>query len=107
MQDYADLIYDGLWFTGTHQDLAAFTASMQRHVSGTSRVKLYKGQAVTVGVESPNSLYQYSLATYDEGRRLRPVLGGRFHRHLRPACAGPGRKAVAAPTGRRSGRIIG
>ncbi|MDE2986690.1 MAG: argininosuccinate synthase [Chloroflexota bacterium] len=67
MQDYADLIYDGLWFTGTHQDLAAFTASMQRHVTGTSRVKLYKGQAVTVGVESPNSLYQYSLATYDEG----------------------------------------
>ncbi len=67
MQDYADLIYDGLWFTGTHQDLAAFTASMQRHVTGTTRVKLYKGQAVAVGIESPNSLYQYSLATYDVG----------------------------------------
>ena len=67
MQDYADLIYDGLWFTGTHQDLAAFTASMQRHVTGTSRIKLYKGQAVSVGIESPNSLYQYSLATYDVG----------------------------------------
>ena len=67
MQDYADLIYDGLWYTAVHQDLATFTASMQRHVSGTARLKLYKGQAVAVGVESPNSLYQYSLATYDEG----------------------------------------
>ena len=67
MQDYADLIYDGLWFTATHQDLAAFTASMQRHVSGRTRIKLYKGQAVAVGVESDWSLYQYSLATYDEG----------------------------------------
>ncbi len=67
MQDYADLIYEGLWFTATHQDLAAFTASMQRHVSGRTRIKLYKGQAVAVGVESDWSLYQYSLATYDEG----------------------------------------
>ena len=67
MQDYADLIYEGLWFTATHQDLAAFTASMQRHVSGRTRIKLYKGQAIAVGVESDWSLYQYSLATYDEG----------------------------------------
>ena len=67
MGDYAQLVYDGLWFTGVHQDLAAFTLSMQRHVTGTTRLKLYKGQAVAVGVQSPNSLYQYSLATYDEG----------------------------------------
>lgn len=67
MQDYADLIYDGLWYTAMHQDLVALTASMQRHVSGHARVKLLKGQATPVGVQSPNSLYQYSLATYDEG----------------------------------------
>ena len=67
MQDYADLIYDGLWYTAMHQDLAALTKSMQRHVSGDVRVKLYKGQATPVGVQSPNSLYRYSLATYDEG----------------------------------------
>ena len=67
MQDYADLIYDGLWFTAMHQDLAALTASMQRHVSGRTRLKLFKGQAVAVGVESDWSLYQHSLATYDEG----------------------------------------
>ena len=67
MQDYADLIYDGLWYTAMHQDLAALTRSMQRHVSGAVRVKLYKGQVTPVGVQSPNSLYRYSLATYDEG----------------------------------------
>lgn len=67
MQDYADLIYDGLWFTAMHQDLAAFTASMQRHVSGSVRLRLYRGAAVAVGVDSDASLYQHSLATYDEG----------------------------------------
>lgn len=67
MQDYADLIYDGLWFTAHHQDLASFTRSMQRHVSGSVRMRLHKGTAVAVGRSSPASLYQLSLATYDEG----------------------------------------
>ena len=67
MQDYADLIYEGLWYTAMHQDLAALTRSMQRHVSGSVRVKLLKGQVTPVGVQSPNSLYQHSLATYDVG----------------------------------------
>jgi argininosuccinate synthase len=67
MQDYADLIYDGLWFTSHHQDLAAFTHSMQRHVSGEVRIRLLKGNATVVGRQSPYSLYQLSLATYDEG----------------------------------------
>ena len=67
MQDYADLIYDGLWFTAHHQDLAALTASMQRHVTGDVRMKLFKGVATPVGSQSPSSLYQHSLATYDEG----------------------------------------
>ena len=67
MQDYADLIYDGLWYTAMHQDLAALTLSMQRHVTGAVRMRLLKGQAVAAGVQSPNSLYRYSLATYDEG----------------------------------------
>ena len=67
MEDYADLIYNGLWFTAVHQDMAAATASMQRHVTGAARLKLYKGQATAVGVQSDYSLYQYNLATYDEG----------------------------------------
>ena len=67
MQDYADLIYDGLWFSGHHQDLAALTQSMQRHVSGTVRLRLHKGTVRAVGQTSPSSLYQRSLATYAEG----------------------------------------
>ena len=66
-QEYADLIYNGLWFTAHHQDLAAYVASTQRHVSGTVRVRLHKGQAVAVGKKSPKSLYSYQLATYDRG----------------------------------------
>ena len=44
-QEYADLIYNGLWFTALHQDLAAYVQSTQRHVSGTIRVRLHKGSA--------------------------------------------------------------
>jgi argininosuccinate synthase len=66
-QEYADLIYNGLWFTAHHQDLAAYVASTQRHVTGIIRVRLHRGQAVAVGKKSPKSLYSYQLATYDRG----------------------------------------
>ncbi len=66
-QEYADLIYNGLWFTAHHQDLAAYVESTQRHVSGIVRMRLHRGQAVAVGKKSPRSLYSYSLATYDRG----------------------------------------
>ncbi len=66
-QEYADLIYNGLWFSALHQDLAAYVQSTQRHVAGTVRVKLIKGNAVVVGRKSPRSLYSFALATYDEG----------------------------------------
>lgn len=65
-QEYADLIYNGLWFTAYHQDLAAFVHSSQRHVTGTVRMRLHKGQAVPVGRRAPKSLYDYTLATYDK-----------------------------------------
>ncbi len=65
--EYAELIYNGLWFTAYHQDLAAYVASSQRHVTGTVRVKLLKGNAMVVGRRSPKSLYSFSLATYDKG----------------------------------------
>ncbi len=64
---YADMIYDGLWFSKFHQDMAAFVLSSQQVVSGTVRMKLYKGQATKVGVKSPLALYRKELATYDEG----------------------------------------
>ena len=66
-QEYADLIYNGLWFTAHHQDLAAYVASTQRYVTGEVRMRLHKGQAVAVGRKSPRSLYSYALATYDRG----------------------------------------
>ena len=65
-QEYADLIYNGLWFSALHQDLAAYVKSTQKYVSGTVRVKLFKGKATVVGRKSPRSLYSYKLATYDE-----------------------------------------
>jgi argininosuccinate synthase len=64
-QEYADLIYNGLWFSALRRDLAAYVQSTQRHVSGTVRVKLFKGKVSAVGRKSPKSLYSYSLATYD------------------------------------------
>ena len=65
--EYADLIYNGLWFTPLHQDLAAFAQSSQRYVSGTVRLKLFKGNCRVVGRKSPYALYRHELATYDEG----------------------------------------
>jgi argininosuccinate synthase len=63
-QEYADLIYNGLWFTAHHQNLAAYVQSTQRHVSGTIRVRLHKGTSTVVGRESSESLYQLRLASY-------------------------------------------
>ena len=65
-QEYAELIYNGLWYSAHHQDLAAYVQSTQRHVTGTVRLKLHKGAATVVGRKSPKSLYDFSLATYDK-----------------------------------------
>ena len=65
--EYSDIVYNGLWFSGQHQDLTAYIASTQRFVSGTVRLKLFKGSCKVVGRKSPHSLYSHSLATYDEG----------------------------------------
>jgi len=65
-QEYAELIYNGLWFSTHHEDLEAYIASTQRHVTGTVRVRLHKGSATVVGRKSPFSLYDFSLATYDK-----------------------------------------
>ena len=66
-QEYAELVYNGLWFTAYHQDIAAYVQSTQRHVSGTVKMRLHKGRATAVGRKSPKSLYDLSLATYDKG----------------------------------------
>jgi len=66
-QEYADLIYNGLWFSALRQDLAAYVKSSQRFVTGSVRLKLFKGSSSVVGRKSPFSLYSYGLATYDKG----------------------------------------
>jgi argininosuccinate synthase len=66
-EEYADLVYNGLWYAAHHRDLAAYIQSTQRHVTGRVRVKLHKATATVVGRKSPKSLYDFSLATYDEG----------------------------------------
>ena len=65
--EYADLIYNGLWFSAHHQDLAAYVRSTQRFVTGDIRVRLHRGTAVVVGRRSDQSLYSTSLATYGKG----------------------------------------
>jgi argininosuccinate synthase len=64
--EYADLVYNALWFSGIRQDLDAYIQSSQRYVSGMIRVKLHRGNCQIVGRQSPYSLYNYSLATYDK-----------------------------------------
>jgi argininosuccinate synthase len=66
-QEYADIIYNGLWFNAFQQDLFAFVRSNQRFVSGVVRIKLFKGKATVVGRKSENSLYSKKLATYETG----------------------------------------
>jgi argininosuccinate synthase len=65
--EYAELIYNGLWFSAHHRDIAAYIASTQRHVTGTIRLKLSHGRAMVVGRKAPDSLYDHALATYDRG----------------------------------------
>jgi len=66
-QEYADLVYNGLWFTAHHQDLAAYVRSTQRFVSGEIRLRLHRGTATIAGRRSPHSLYSTALATYGKG----------------------------------------
>jgi argininosuccinate synthase len=66
-QRWAELAYDGLWFSPLKAALDAFVDSSQRHVSGDVRIRLHGGRAVVTGRRSPASLYDFGLATYDTG----------------------------------------
>ena len=64
-QRYAELTYDGLWFTPLKTALDAFMDETQRTVTGTIRLKLYKGSCTVAGRSAPHALYSKELATYD------------------------------------------
>jgi argininosuccinate synthase len=68
-QTYAQLIYQGLWYSPLKQALDAFIQQTQTYVTGSVRMKLFKGTAKVVGRQSPNSVYAPDLATYgaDDG----------------------------------------
>jgi len=64
---YAQLIYDGQWFMPLRKALDAFVESTQERVTGSVRVKLYKGNCAVVGRKSDYSLYREDLATFEKG----------------------------------------
>jgi argininosuccinate synthase len=64
---WAELVYDGLWFSGLKRALDVFIDDTQRHVTGDIRLKLHAGTAVVTGRRSGESLYDFNLATYDTG----------------------------------------
>jgi argininosuccinate synthase len=64
---YADLVYNGLWFTPTRKAIDAFAASTQPQVTGEVRLRLFKGECRVTGRRSPYALYDHSLATYEKG----------------------------------------
>ncbi len=61
---YADLVYDGRWFTALRENIDDAISSIQRYTTGDVRVRLYKGQPTVTGIRSHYSLYDYNLATY-------------------------------------------
>jgi argininosuccinate synthase len=64
---WSELVYDGLWFSGLKRSLDAFIDHTQRYVTGDIRLNLQGGRAVVTGRRSEQSLYDFSLATYDTG----------------------------------------
>ncbi|KAA3643337.1 MAG: argininosuccinate synthase [Chloroflexi bacterium] len=63
---YAELVYEGMWFTPLREALDAFVDSTQGPVTGTVRLKLYKGNIISAGVKSPFSLYREDFATFGQ-----------------------------------------
>jgi argininosuccinate synthase len=68
---YAELVYDGLWFSPLKQAFDAFVDSSQEFVTGDVRLRLEPGRCFVTGRRAPKSLYDYGLATYDAADRFR------------------------------------
>ncbi len=64
--EFADLVYNGKWYTPLRSALSAFVTSTQEYVTGDVKLKLYKGNIIDAGVSSPYSLYDEEIATFDE-----------------------------------------
>ena len=64
--DYADMLYNGKWYTPLQEALTAFANEANKNVTGEVKLKLYKGNIIPAGVTSPNSLYSEELASFGE-----------------------------------------
>ena len=64
--DFADLVYNGKWFTPLREALTAFAVDTQKHVTGQVKLKLFKGNMITNSVTSPESLYSEKIVTFEE-----------------------------------------
>ena len=63
---FAELLYNGLWFSPLRKALSAFVTETQKNVTGTVKLKLYKGNVIKAGIQSPYSLYSEDIATFGE-----------------------------------------
>ncbi len=98
MPRYAALIYNGFWFSPEREMLQALIDKSQEFVAGTVRLKLYKGNTILVGRQSPYSLYSESLVTFedDKGAYDQKDAARASSSSMRSGCA-PWRCASAKP----------
>ena len=98
-QRFAELVYNGQWFTPLREAMSAFFDVTQQNMTGTVRLKLYKGNIIIAGRKSPYSLYREDFATFERGRSLQPGGRRRLHQPLRPADHRPGAPEAGAGIG--------
>lgn len=67
---FAELVYDGMWYTPLREAMSAFADSTQQNVTGTVKLKLYKGNIIPAGVKSPYTLYMEQIATFGDSQDL-------------------------------------
>src|SRR3546814_12885488 len=65
MPRYAELIYNGFWFSPERQMIQALIDESQKRVNGTARLKLYRGGVMVAGRKSPDSLYRHAYVTFE------------------------------------------
>jgi argininosuccinate synthase len=99
---YAELVYYGKWFHPLREALDAFVDKTQERVTGTARMKLYKGNIIPAGVKSPFSLYSTGMASFTMGAEYNPADAGGFIR-----CFGLPMKVYAQScgAGKKKGRL--
>ena len=88
-QKFSELVYDGLWYTPLREAISAFVDVTQKEVTGTVKMKLYKGTAYVAARKSPYSLYSGRIRNIQQGRSIQPAGCRRIHQPLLPATQDP------------------